>query len=116
VSAAKLIAAGLVNLSEMNAKVAAGGRWYAALPGVGRSKGARLAAHLRTLLPPEVLPKKTQFALTTTHGLFAIEAARAVDLPLSSRNSPALLSASNDQEAVDAWIAAHAGSELTATA
>ncbi len=122
-TAGKLISAGMVNLGDLNTRVSQGGRWYSGLPGVGQTKAARIAAHLGTLLPLQVLPRKPQFALSTTHGLFAPDpavGATSIGRHLSAPPSPALpsplLCANSDQEAIQAWIAARAGSDLTAIA
>lgn len=116
-TAKKLISAGMVNLGDLNARVSAGGRWYSGLPAIGETKANRIAAQLLTLLPLQAQPRRTQFELTTTHGLFSDG---STTLQTALAPSPALpstlLSASNDQEAIDAWIASRAGSELTATA
>lgn len=116
-TAKKLISAGMVNLGDLNARVSAGGRWYSGMPAIGETKANRIAAQLLTLLPLEAQPRRTQFELTTTHGLFSN---RSTALQTALVPSPAppstLLSANSDQEAIDAWIAARAGSELTATA
>ncbi len=133
-SAAKLITAGLVTLAHLQARIHTGGRWYAALPGVGRTKAQRIAAHLATLLPGSAAPLKPVFALRLAHGLFAPTPEPQPAATALSERPPALagqlpnvltypaqrpalpgalLAATNDQEAVDAWIAARAGSEKT---
>lgn len=123
----KLIAAGMVTLGDLNTRVSTGGRWYSTMPGVGVLKAQRIASHLATLLPRETIPPKRQFLLATAHGLFASDpialARRSDGLHIANLEAPALpsrtsalLAANSDQEAVDAWIKARAGSELTATA
>ena len=62
-TATKLIGAGLVNLGEMAQAIAAGGCWYRDLPGVGKSKAQRIAAHLHTLIPAATPPLRRHFAL-----------------------------------------------------
>ena len=37
-TADKLTAAGIISLGELNARIAAGGRWYRTLPAVGEAK------------------------------------------------------------------------------
>ena len=122
----KLIAAGMVTLGDLNTRVSTGGRWYSTMPGVGVTKARRIAAHLATLLPRETIPPKRQFLLATTHGLFASDpptlAPRSGSLQIAGletlalpAQSSTLLDVNSDQEAVDAWIKARAGSELTAT-
>ena len=129
VTAHKLITAGMVTLADLGAKIAVGGNWFTALPAVGRTKATRIKNHFEMLLPHLVAPNKATFALATHHGLFAparaLEPAQALvtlprpALPALSPLSTlptSLLSASSDQEAVESWIAARAGSMLTATA
>lgn len=50
-TATKLLHAGYINLGELQHAIAVGGRWYRALPGIGRVKAQRIEAHLQTLLP-----------------------------------------------------------------
>lgn len=121
VTAARLIGAGIVNLGDLNAKVSAGGRWYSGMPGMGKVKAERLANHLANLLP-RVVENKTQFILAPAFGLPSnklAQEAQSVAMKLIAAPSAALpstlLRANSDQEAVDAWIAARAGSEVTAT-
>jgi hypothetical protein len=49
--AAKLITAGMTTLGELKLRITTGGRWFQTLPAVGRTKAARIASHLTTLLP-----------------------------------------------------------------
>ncbi len=125
----KLITAGIINLGELNRKVSTGGRWYSALPGVGSIKAQRIAAHLATLLPLEVLAEKPVFVLDRTPSLFqplSPSPSRVLKLPIDQsglmvlppgqpNESFKLLAANTDEEAVEAWIKARAGSEKTAT-
>jgi integrase len=120
-TATKLISAGFLTLGELNTRVSTGGCWYAALPGVGSTKARRIASHLRTLLP-EYRPQKAQFTLAPNFGLLASEqtpsSSSGMALALTQAPSsalPCLLSVGSDQEAVNSWVAARAGSELTAT-
>lgn len=118
----KLISAGMVTLAELNTRVSTGGRWYTTLPGVGMAKAERIEAHLLTLLPRLAeLPKK-HFALATERGSLSAlmpltaEVAASQLATSDARALPVtLLAATNDQEAVDAWINARTGSRLTAT-
>jgi site-specific recombinase XerD len=122
-TASKLIAAGMVSLADLNQSVSTGGRWFRAMPAVGPAKAQRIAAHLATLLPRDLAPPKPVFRLTATPALFH-ESHALAPTPTESRERPApafpadarWLIASNDVEAVDAWISARAGSRLTATA
>ena len=118
----KLISAGIVTLGQLNAKVSTGGRWYSALPFIGTQKAARIAAHLNTLLPPLAPVQKKQFlladdslsassmpssALQTLPGNLVFEVAQQRPI------APRLLRADTDQESVQAWINARAGSDVT---
>jgi site-specific recombinase XerD len=122
VTATKLVGAGIINLGELNTKIAAGGRWFSALPSIGIAKAKRIQAHLATLLPASAAPARPLFALATSPSLFAIEApghpsTRSFQtLSNLEGDHPALLSAQTDADAVEAWIAARAGSKQTATA
>ena len=84
---AKLISAGLTTLADLNHRIAAGGRWYTALPAIGEAKARRIESHLATLLPRAVRPARPVFALSPTSSLFGL----ASDLPWTG--SPSLLGA-----------------------
>ena len=144
VTATKLISAGMLSLGDLNAKIAVGGRWYSTLPAIGLAKAQRIARHLEMLIPRDIPAAKPVFALSATPSLFASTSAVAGYLPavdnalvlpadagdatppssspsfssFSSSVSPlvshSLLRASNDLEAVEAWIKARAGSVATA--
>ena len=125
--AAKLVTAGLLTLGALNARISAGGRWFAALPAVGIAKARRIERHLATLLPREVPPARALFALSATPAPFgAPSPSGAFDAPtdqasggLVLQNSkPAalarpLLDANTDLQAVQSWIQARAGSLAT---
>ena len=126
--ARKIIAAGLLTLGALNSKVSLGGRWFAALPGVGVAKAQRIQAHLGTLLAGEEPPAKKHFPLPArqtppeTNVLLAPSPweSRPPARPLGTAHTdtplaPRLLAARDDQEAVEGWIQARAGSPLTAT-
>lgn len=118
-TAARLIGAGLTTLGELSAKVAAGARWYSALPAIGQAKASRIEAHLATLLPrtSASAAEKPVFALVTTPSLLTVVAdGETAKPPSPALPSSSLLAARNDIEAVDAWIAARACSTLTTTA
>jgi integrase len=112
-TADKLTAAGIISLGKLQARIAAGGRWYRTLPAVGKAKAQRIAQHLATLLPAVQPADRPLFALVATPAL--VLAPVAVSGPDSS-SPPRLLEVSTDAEAVRAWIAARAGSEATAMA
>lgn len=133
VMAAKIIAAGMLTLGDLNRKIAAGGRWYAALPAIGEVKARRIVSYLATLLPQERVSVTARFTLKTgssgvdtSDGVLALGGLSQLDTGLGLRGSPVLgreqsdqslagklLQANTDQEAVDAWVAARAGSLAT---
>jgi len=133
--AAKLITAGMTTLGELKLKITTGGRWFQTLPAVGRTKAARIASHLATLLPetavrPVFTLPVSGPALAAPAALESAAAAAALSaLRTQATDSPghasasaisiaapeaALLPVQNDAQAVDAWIAARAGSLATA--
>ena len=130
VTAGKLLVAGMTTLGELNARIAAGGRWFSSLPAIGAAKARRIAGHLATLLPREAACVKPLFALSATQALFdapspsrppsnSASGEMVLDDVLdsaSNRTRPAasLLGASSDLEAVQRWIQARAGSIATA--
>lgn len=65
-TARKLIGAGVISLGDLHARIHAGGRWYAALPGVGTTKAQRIERHLLGLLPGLPRPVSTVFRLLDT--------------------------------------------------
>ena len=67
--AAKLVTAGLLTLGALNARIAAGRRWFGALPVVGIAKARRIKRHLATLLPRDVQPANALFVLKATSAL-----------------------------------------------
>jgi integrase len=130
--AAKLVTAGLLTLGALNARISAGGRWFATLPAVGISKARRIERHLATLLPRDVQPARALFALSATPALFGApspahasrtsgEQAEGAsgDLVLEEAKPTALarplLDVDSDRQAVQSWIQARAGSLATAT-
>jgi integrase len=120
----------MISLADLNTKIAVGGRWFSALPGIGLAKAQRIARHLEMLIPREIQTAKPVFALSSTPSLFASSNPfipftpldpfnpNALLAPAAARSyvapSPSLLQASNDLEAVQAWIKARAGSVATA--
>jgi site-specific recombinase XerD len=115
ITAKKIITAGMLTLGDLNRRVSAGGRWFSSLPAIGEGKARRIAAHLATLLPRETQATMPFFALVATPSLFAPSSAAApypAPLQLNQSNGR-MLEANNDQEAVDAWVAARAGSVPT---
>ena len=120
----KLLNAGMLTLSDLNQKIAMGGRWYRGMPAIGEHKARRIAAHLATLLPRQIAPPKPVLALATSPSLFAalpgtngglVPIGSALPYPaLAVGTESRLLNARNDQEAVEAWIQARAGALPTA--
>ena len=129
--AAKLVTAGLLTLGALNARISAGGRWFATLPAVGIAKARRIERHLATLLPKDVPPARALFALSATPALFGAPSpsrapsaqvdtdAASGDLVVESVLNVAfarpLLDVNSDLQAVQSWIQARANSTATAT-
>ena len=127
--AVKLVTAGLLTLGMLNARISAGGRWFATLPAVGIAKARRIERHLATLLPREVQPPKPLFALSATPALWGTSSpsrasdaqmdAASGDLVVANVTNTALprplLDVDSDLQAVQSWIQARAGSLATAT-
>ena len=133
--AKKLIAVGILTLQDLRCKIMVGGRWYKALPAVGKAKAERIESHLRQLLVIDNAPLSSKFVLpgsTDTHSSIsnsdaslatstfltfspplALSAQTDLNPELANR-SLSLLTANTDIEAVRAWISARAGSEVTA--
>jgi integrase len=115
ITANKLIAAGMISLGSLNSNISVGGRWYSVLPAIGQFKAQRIASHLAMLIPRDARPVKPVFALRDT-----LSNAKTTELVVAgitrSTAAPtsALVQASNDVEAVQAWIKARAGSVATA--
>lgn len=122
-TAARLIGAGMINLGELQANIRAGGRWYRNLPSVGPTKAKHIANHLALLLQTEpetknvfTLANDTALAIAPTRLEEHRGAARHIALPAHSHNlrpSHSLLRANSDEEAVQAWVEARAGSAAT---
>ena len=131
-TAGKLIAAGMVSLGELNARISSGGCWFNALPAVGSAKAARIASFLATLLPRDAARPKPLFGLPSGSALTDLtDAAQSENesqlwnqtpgaaLPSTSAStstSTSLLLAASDLQAVQSWIKARAGSVATAKA
>lgn len=127
-TAAKLIDAGWVNLGQLAQAVAVGGRWFAPLPGIGKGKAQRIAAHLHTLIPAAAAPAKRLFALPSPalaslphHSLQpdrtpcdpAQQALQLLDQDTQALVPGSMLSATSDLQAVQSWVQTHAGSAAT---
>ena len=124
-TATKLIGAGFVNLGEIAQAIAAGGRWYRNLPGIGKNKAQRIAAHLCTLIPAATPPLRRLFPLPSP--ALADQALELEWLPRKAlqeslqilpkepplAGSGSMLNASSDLQAMRTWIQTHAGSAAT---
>ena len=124
---AKMLAAGIVTLGDLNARISTGGRWFSALPAIGIAKARHIERHLATLLPRETPPARALFALSATPSLFQAPSpfdASGARAELTSgigvlENSPQvararpLLDVASDAQAVQGWIQARAGSVAT---
>ena len=127
--AAKLVTAGLLTLGMLNARISAGGLWFATLPAVGIAKARRIERHLATLLPREAQPAKPLFTLSATSALWGVPSpsrasdaqmdAASGDLVVANVTNAALprplLDVDSDLQAAQSWIQARAGSLATAT-
>lgn len=142
-TASKLVAAGILTLGEMHLRIHQGGVWYRTMPGVGEVKAARMASHLATLLPDLPKPAKVLFSIESRSAavidapIVAPVSVRSgestmpvvataniaigdeVQRPISralvhSPSQDCLIKAASDFEAVEAWISARSGSDVTA--
>ena len=99
---------GLLLLGDLQALIARGGRWWKGLPAYGPVKAARLAGRVEQLLGaprPPWAPAAVQADLAALSGREGANRAPA---------AAAGIDAADDRQAVQAWIAARAGSALTA--
>lgn len=128
---------GLLTLEDLRQRIHAGGAWWASVPALGKVKAKRVEAHLQLLLAayPEVLaPAERSWPSVEAQAALSKMDARGSFLPLVAELPPdtansellgrgqdlvpavqCLLTARNDTEAVQAWVAARAGSAATAT-
>ncbi|MDD0812751.1 site-specific integrase [Curvibacter sp. RS43] len=124
-TAAKLAGAGVRSLDDLHQRIQSGGRWYAAIPAIGAGKAERIASHLTTLLPQAQPVPKVLFnvpAASAVHQGVASQSRSVVDVaaypksesPLPSPAPSALIAASSDLEAIEAWISTRANSPQTA--
>lgn len=107
-TAGKLLRADMVILAQLQERIATGGRWWRQLPGIGRTKAQRIAAYLAILLAEQPIPSRPVFALPSP--------ARSLDPVLPTNPEHPLLHTDNDKQAIDAWVAAKAGSAATVKA
>jgi integrase len=101
---------GILLLGELRDRIAQGGRWWRGLKAFGPARAERLASLVAVLLGPIEstgwavgLPGSNLQALSGEHG--------------SNRSAVAVagIQANDDREAIQAWVAARAGSSHTAT-
>lgn len=107
-TAVKLLRADMVILAQLQERIATGGRWWRQLPGIGRTKAQRIAAYLAILLAEQPIPSRPVFALPSP--------ARSLGPVLPANPEHPLLHTDNDKQAIDAWVAAKAGSAATVKA
>jgi integrase len=128
-TARRLLWAGHTTLQELATRVAAGGKWYRSMPGIGITKAQRIATHLLTLIPAALPPEKPFFALKQIHEPVHVapvlqtneqtaDPTRSLALPSSGQLSApypigTLLDAKTDAEAVNAWIRARCSTQAT---
>lgn len=125
-TAAKLIGAGYINLGQLQQAIRTGGRWYANLAGIGRTKAQRIAAHLQTLLPlpgsamgGHFFSAATKLLQAPIDGTMEEPVSTGREDPIShslqekSFALPSMLNARNDADAVRTWVQTHAGSAAT---
>lgn len=128
-----LMASGLLLLSDLQARVRSGGRWWRTIPSIGAGKAARLANQLALLIPGSTTPSRNH-PLAQRGQSLAAALGTAIDEPTAL---PAILATASggrrsavgafepptdqpvapdlqiDALAVRAWIQARAGSPAT---
>lgn len=120
VTAGKLITAGLINLGMLRQAIDSAGRWYKSMPGIGKLKADRIAQFLSSLLPTSTVSSRPAFSLALMPSRYTpyreIQTLQGSGPEVSTGvASSSVLKAENDMDAVHAWIAARAGTQLTAT-
>jgi integrase len=112
-TARKLIGAGHNTLQDLARLIAAGGRWYRSMPGVGETKARRISTHLLTLIPAAIPLQLPFFALQVIN---ETGSAPVPTLPHQAKlpRAQSLLDASTDLQAVQAWIRSRCSSEASA--
>lgn len=122
--AKRLISAGFVFLGDLVRAVDLGGAWYKTMPGVGKTKAVRMESFMRSLLPAEFGHKQSLNSaaksltssplpvLTTTMAAGAVATVHQVKSELDGSagvnrsERPPLISANNDQQAMESWLSA----------
>ena len=117
-TSSKLIAAGVMTLGQLRRAIEIAGRWYSAMPGIGKGKASRIAEFLNVLLPVDAADLRPQFALTAVSSPFTsfreIVEGHQVGEVFGQRATTSILRADNDLDASRSWINARAGSKKTA--
>lgn len=136
-----LSSCGMLLVSDLLARVQAGGRWWRTIPRIGAGKAERLRQHLETLLPGSTAPRRDTVLAQRGRALAAAIARPGTDVHGEPAPHPARLDADArageaadgiggvvapsrlaardldaDVLAVRAWVRARAGSPATALA
>ena len=129
--AGALVARGLLTLQDLRARIHEGGAWWSSIRGFGPIKAKRVEQHVHLLLAahPVVLAEKERWSTASGQAVLAAldgrTAGETINLPSNLTHPPlsvqrptspkaSSLAASNDSEAIAAWISARAGSTATA--
>lgn len=122
VTAQRLVDAGMVSLLDLADRIALGGRWFNAMPGVGIKKAERIAAFVRDLLGDNyalqrrfIVPLEgcSDDAAKPPAGLPDLLDAQRLPSQLTYEPAYSVLAARSDVAAIGEWIAAKAGSPQT---
>jgi site-specific recombinase XerD len=121
----KLLNAGMVTLLDLTERIAVGGRWFGAMPGVGVKKARRIEAFVRNLLGDQI-PAKRNFDLSASNPAATLPAENEPASLVAAQNrlpiqltydaDVGILTAQNDAEAIAEWVEVKAGSAQTARA
>jgi site-specific recombinase XerD len=127
--AQRLQANGLLLLQDLQVAVARGGRWWRAIPAVGATKARRVESYLHQLLPggcPALAPATGMLVPAPAPALplaAGVDVRPRFDLVVQPPPGPnraafagAAITAGDDAEVVEQWVAARAGSQATALA
>lgn len=113
ITAAKLLSADMVILAQLQERIAIGGRWWRNLPGIGRTKAQRIESHLTMLLSGQPQPKpRVVFSLPQKAQSPSVPSSQLMVVDLAVSAQPM----GDDKQAIEAWVAAKAGSAATVKA
>lgn len=125
--AQRLQSNGLLLLQDLQTVVARGGCWWRDIGAIGVTKARRIESYLQQLLPGASASSETLSVLVSAAG--ALPAVPGVDRRPRFDLIPALppghncadfagiaITAGNDEQAIEQWVAARAGSQATARA